>query len=569
MRRIFNSLKKLYFYCVANPLEVFVYFFAFAVFVTNSSYVSYPDEFVNVLGGEYIKKGLLPYVNFFDHHVPFAWYLASFFLLFSFKSFILFRFYWAVFTYLSLFILALWIKKKNKEIFPYYLGFFFIYPLLSLYYWLHLYLADSLSVLFFSISFWILLIQTFSKNKDLKPLFVSSFFLFLMNFSSLTFLYLSIALYLWHLFIIGIKEFRKIVLFVSWCVVPYFVYLIYLLITGSFKDFYFANFVYNTELYISIPNYTRGRFFNPIKFALTLIYNFSQGYLPLLTKIKHLDLYLPTGVLAGLSTLVLLFLFFSRNWFLGLIYFFILCFSAPRSGLKTFNETDYQSGMFLILGLASTMTVIYILKNINKENSIINDIKKASRFLIWIFLIFTTIFLLGNFYSKFYLRYTQKMPSIYDSSQTKELIDSVIENGDYFWVGPYEPNELFYIDKGRLPGKYPTLLPQFRENEFTKTTFIEQFEKTKPKIIIYKNEASVFNTPALIFGEFFINWMSDKYTQLEKIKEVEVIKNPSFFNLKTDLFILNENKNTILNKLKESGFIQIKSSFEKNVRDNS
>ncbi len=136
-------------------------------------------------------------------------------------------------------------------------------------------------------------------------------------------------------------------------------------------------------------------------------------------------------------------------------------------------------------------------------------------------------------------------------------------------MGPYEPSELFYIDKGKLPGKYPTLLPQFRENEVTKKAFIGQFEKTMPKIIIYKNEASVFNTPALIFGEFFVNWMSDKYTQIEKIKEANVIKNPSFFNLKTDLFILNKDKDILLERLQNAGYIEIKSSSEKNEKSSS
>ena len=535
MLKLKTNFYKIIKYFKTYPLEVIVYLLALIIFAINSSYISYPDEFINILGGSYINKGLLPYVSFFDHHVPFAWYLASLFLLFSFKSFILFRLYWALFSFILLFFLALWIKKKNKEIFPYYLGFFFLYPLLSLYFWLHLFLADSIAVLFFSVIFWILTTEALSKEKNLKLLYTSSVLLFLMNFTSLTFIYFSLALYLWSIYLIGIKKIKKILVFILWSILPYIIYIIFLLITGSFKDFYFANFVYNTELYISIPNYTRGQFFNPIKFALTIIYNFIQGYLPLLTKIKYLDLYLPVGVLAALSTFILLFLTLSKDWFLGLIYFFVLTFSAPRSGLKTFNETDYQSGMFLVLGLASTMIVLYLLRTIKKEETIQHDLKKVSRFLIWVFLIFTSVFLIGNFYSKTYLRYTQKMPSIYDSSQTRELIDFTIDNNDYFWVGPYEPNELFYPDKGKLPGKYPSLLPQFRESEYLKKDFINQFEKSIPKIIIYKNQASIFGTPALIFGEFFLNWMSDKYTQVEKINNVKVIKNPSFFDLKTDL----------------------------------
>ncbi len=538
-----------------------IYVVIFLLFVLNSAYVSYPDEFINVLGGVSINQGLIPYVNFFDHHVPFAWYLASFFLIFSFKSFILFRLYFAIFTFLILFILAKWIKKKNEDLYLYYLGFFFVYPLAGLYYWFHLYLADSLAILFFSVSFWILITQTFSKNRDdIKPLIASSFFVFLMCFSSLTFVYLGVALYLWHVYLIGFTKLKKLAIFLIYSVSPYVLYIGYLFATNSFKEFYFANLTYNTELYISIPNYVRGSNFNPPKFAATVVYNFLQGYMPLLSKIKHLDLYLPTGVLAGMSSFVLFFLFFAKDWILGIIYFFILSFSAPRSGLKTFDETDYQSGLFLTLGFASAFIVLYMLRNLKKENNIFEDLKRVSRFLIAVFLIFTTVFLISNFYGKYFLRYTQQMPSIYDSSQTKDLLSSLIEDKDYFWIGPYEPNEIFYAGKGKIPGKYPTLLPQFRENETLKTEFIKQFENNTPKVIIYKNQASIFNTPALEFGKFFMEWMSDKYTQLEDIKEARLLKNPSFFDLKSDLFLLNKNKEDLLKKLESAGYIKLEAT---------
>ena len=535
-----------------------IYVVILLLFILNSAYISYPDEFINLLGGVSINQGLLPYVQFFDHHVPFAWYLASFFLIFSFKSFILFRLYFAIFTFLILFILAKWIKKKNEDLHLFYLGFFFIYPLAGLYYWFHLYLADSLAILFFSVSFWILITQTFSKNRgDIKPLIASSFFVFLMCFSSLTFVYLAAALYLWHIYLIGITKFKKLAIFLIYSVSPYVLYIGYLFATNSFKDFYFANFTYNTQLYISIPNYVRGDNFNPPKFAATLFFNFLQGYMPLLSKIKHLDLYLPTGVLAGLSSFVLFLLFFAKDWILGIIYFFILSFSAPRSSLKTFDETDYQSGLFLVLGIASSFVALYILRNLKRENNLFEDLKRVSRFLIAVFLIFTTVFLITNYYGKYFLRYTQQIPSIYDLSQTKDLIGSLIEEDDYFWIGPYEPNEIFFTGKGKIPGKYPTLLPQFRENEKLKSEFIKQFEVNTPKIIIYKNKASVFNTPAIEFGKFFMDWMSDKYTQLEDIKEASLLKNPSFFDLKSDLFLLNDKKADLLKRLQSAGYIKL------------
>ncbi|MFH1827248.1 MAG: hypothetical protein ABH812_02305 [bacterium] len=549
--------------------ETGIYIVIFLFFVLSSSYISYPDEFINILAGSSILHGLKPYVQFFDHHAPLAWYLASFFLIFSFKSFILFRLYYAIFTFLVLFVLSRWIKKKFSDLYPYYLGFFFVYPIAGLYYWFHLFLADSLAILFFSVSFWILISKSLNKDRSLKPLIISSIFVFLMVFSSLSYIYLAVALYIWHAYLLGFKNIKKLGLLVLWSVTPYVLYLLYLFATNSFKEFYFANFVYNTQLYISIPNYVRGSGFNPLKFAATLIYNFLQGYMPLLTKIKYLDLYLPTGVLAGLSSFVLFFLLFINNWIFGVLYFFILAFSAPRSALNTFDETDYQSGFFLMLGVASAFIVLYILRKLKNNSDLFDDLKRVSRFLISVFLIFSIVFLASNFYNKLFLRRTQQLPSIYDSSSTRELINFVIDDGDYFWIGPYEPADIFYADKGKAPGKYPSLLPQFREREDLKKDFIKQLEENTPKIIIYKNQASIFGTPAIEFGKFFLDWVDKRYTQLQFIKEVELIKNPSFFDLKTDLYILNKDKKEMLNKFEKAGYIKFKTVLSESDEDSS
>lgn len=537
--------------------ETIIYLLIFILFIVNFKYVSYPDEFVNLLGGQYINKGLLPYKDFFDHHLPFAWYLAAIMLNFSGQSFVVFRFLWVVISFTTLFLLGLWIRKNHKGLYNYYLFFFFLYPLVSLYFWFHLYLADSLAALFFSVAFWLLMAQTIEKKVNFKALLVSTLAVFLLVFSSLAFAYLALPLYLWHAYLLRFKFDRKMLLLIFWCALPYALYILFLLITRTLKDFYFANFVYNTQLYISIPNYVRGRFFNPIKFGLTLMFNFYSGYLPLLSKLKHFDLYFPIGVLSGFSTLVLFLILLIKNRFAAFIYFLVLSFSAPRSNIQNFNETDYQVSMFLILGTASALIVLYILKSLNKNEGIVTDIKKVSRFIIAFLLLFSTIFLVINSYNKYYLRYTQKIPSFTDKAFTAIFIDTILDKDDYYWAGPYEPNELFFVKKARLPGKYISLLPQFKENEYTKTTFLEQFEKNTPKVIIYKHDASIFQTPSLEFGDFFLDWMKDKYTSVENIQEVEVLSSPSGFNIRTDLYLLNREQENLLARLKNNGYIKI------------
>jgi len=355
--------------------------------------------------------------------------------------------------------------------------------------------------------------------------------------------------------LIGFKS-KKIVVFFAVCAAPYIIYFIYLLLTKSLYDFYFANFVYNTKLYISIPNYVRGRFFNPLKFGLTLIYNFYGSYLPLLTKIKFFDLYLPVGVLAGLGSLTLLLLLLSKNLMIGTLFFFLLSFSAPRSDIQNYHETDYQGGLFIVLGVISAIVALYLLKKLKVREVLIDDLRRITQVTLAIFVFFTLIFLLKNTYDKWYQVYTQKMPHIYDLSYTADFLDQVLDQNDYYWVGPYEPQEEFFVKKPRLPGKYPTLLPQFREDNYLKSSFISQFEQNPPAVIIFRHEASIFMTPALEFGKFFLDWMSSKYTSIENIKGVNVLKSPTGFNLRTDLYLQDNRREELLNKLKLNGYIE-------------
>ena len=234
----------------------------------------------------------------------------------------------------------------------------------------------------------------------------------------------------------------------------------------------------------------------------------------------------------------------------------LLSFSAPRSNIQNYKETDYQSGLFIVLGTISSIVVLYLLRRLKTQEMLVDDLKRVGQLIITVFLFFTFIFLLKNSYDKYFQIYTQQMPHIYDLSYTAEFVDQLVDKNDYYWIGPYEPEEEFFVKKAKLPGKYPTLLPQFREDEYLKSSFINQFENNKPAIVIYRHEASVFGTPALEFGKFFTNWMSDKYTSIENIKGIKDLKSPTGFNLRTDLYLLNSRKSELLEKLKLNGFLE-------------
>lgn len=110
------------------------------------------------------------------------------------------------------------------------------------------------------------------------------------------------------------------------------------------------------------------------------------------------------------------------------------------------------------------------------------------------------------------------------------------------------------LKKGRLPGKYPTLLPQFREDDYLKNDFLSQFKKNKPLILIFNHQASIFMTPAEEFGRFFLNWVEKNYVNLDNLK-IKAKKSPSEFNIQTDLYLKKENVNDLILRLKAADYL--------------
>lgn len=539
--------------------EALLFAVVLLVLLTNTKYVMYPDEFVNMLGGKFILMGKIPYKDFFDHHLPFAWYLAAFLELFSFGSYVVFRFWWAVFIFLTLLGTALYIRKTKSTAYPYYLFYLFLYPFITVYYWTHLFLSDSLAFLFFSVLFWVLLVETFQKHTRDRVIYILTVINFILIFSSLTFIYIAGFFYLWmlYLFIRGKWDWKRVFKLIGISLVPFVIYGLYLLVTNSWKEFYIANVVYNTTLYIDIPNYTKGHLFNPIKFGLTIIFNFYEKYIPLLVRIKEFNLYFPVDLTLALGSFILLLFLFLEDKIVFVLFFLILSFSAPRSNIMRMGETDYQSGLFIALGFCSTLAVLWRYKHIELKDEILGLFKKVLVILLLFYLVFGSLFLIKNTYDKYYQRYTQKMPGIYDVAYSASFINSIVDKNDYYWIGPYEPNEEYFV-KAKLPGKFPSLLPQFREDRYFSNQFLAQFENHPPKIIVYKHEASIFMTPAMEFGAFFVGWMKGKYTSIENLKQVQSANGPTSFNIRTDLYIRNENVPEILDRLRSSGNITLK-----------
>lgn len=529
------------------------------LFVINAGYVSYPDEFVNLLGAKFILNGRLPYTGFFDHHMPFAWILGSGIMFFSFKSFVIFRFLWTAVMFLTLFLTSEHIRKIYPQMYKSFMLFFVLYPLIAVYSWLHVYLADSLSALWVSVALWLLLSTTYAKKNQFKTLIYISLSIAALVLSSMTYVYVAMFLYLWLGYIAWNKlNFSSALKITGISLIPYVLFGAFLFITGTWSEFWHSNFVYNTSVYIDIPNYTKGRFFNPLKFLLTLIFNFHETYLVHVISIRNPNLFLPLASLLAWSTFVMLFVLFFENKIVWILYFLMLSVSAPRSDLRNIKETDYQAAVYIIIGITSGLVVLWRMDKTKLKNEFLDLFRKVAGLLLVALFIFTFIFLTKNMYDKAYKRYTQVIPGIYDLPDTRNFADQILGPDEKYWIGPYEPHEIFYIPVEQLPGKFPTLLLGFRQNEKIKKEFINQFEDTQPTLIILKNDASMFGTGVADFGDFFFDWLKKDYVRIEDIGTYHMLKSPTAFRVDLDLFIRKDKADEVIEKLVNLGYIREK-----------
>lgn len=518
-------------YLIKNKLIYILLFLAAAVFLVNSTYVSYPDEFINILGGRAIVLGKLPYRDFFDHHMPFAWYLASSILLFTKQNYILFRIGWGVIQAVGVVLLGLLIARKYPKFSLIYSLWAVLYATAAMYFWLHLFLGDSLAVWFFSGAFWMLLLETSYPTHARTVRYGITCLVTLMIFSSLSYLYIGMIMYAWvglltinlHTREIGHSKnrIRELLMLVSVAIAPYVIYALYLLITGTAKDFWFANFTYNTKLYINIANYTAvTSSFNPLRFALTVINNFWQSYLPLLSQLAYVSFYSPVSRLVALGTLMTALYLCYRRPIFGLIYLALLSFSAPRSSqLYDMRQTDYQMGLFIVMGTISAAYVLYqLLYDLDTKSFFVKFWRSILCFLLLMYFAFSLAFMLQNTLSIRYQRYMGMLPPTTNISDIADFVTRWIEPTDTYWIGPYEGHHAFYVKRGQTAGKYPSLLPQFRENDFMRNDFLHEMEKANPRMIIFHHEASIFQTPANEFGAFFLDWMKGKYVNCVEAK---------------------------------------------------
>ncbi|HEV2339149.1 MAG TPA: hypothetical protein VGT05_00085 [Patescibacteria group bacterium] len=556
-------LQKLsHFFRKENFSNLFYWAIIFCIFFINTFHESYPDEFDNILGGWYILHGRLPYVGFFTHHGPVAYFIAALVVLFSGQSFVRFRIVYAVLLFLyTLFVSRFLIKSIGKEIKNVIFLFVGILALSATYYWFHMLLADSVSAFLLLPSIALLSMKAVQKKSltipDVIFLSVSTTLAVL---CSLTYIYLVLCLYLFAFILYFRNEIlfnRRTVLAIGIIIVPYILFGLYLVITRSFSDYYYDAFVFNQKYYIyNYPRPAGITTINPLRFAIVIAHDFFDRFFALLVQVRDFNFSYPANITFAIADVTMAIYLISKRKFLVACFFILFCtYANGRSNPLTSGETDYQSAVYIFISLfAICFLFVSLLKEISKETESAKKFIYQFLFIpLALYSLFLGTYFFNKFGDKFYGKYMGTAPLIYDRPQVAPIINLLLKPTDYVWVGPFEFEELFYTNVAPA-SRYDILNPGMGESDRISQGQVTDIETTKPKIVWYNPNFYILGRKPADYAPLFNTMLARDYVTLYdyrdgKTKYISAIPITQRVDLEKYLYIRKENVNEIVRKL--------------------
>ena len=544
------------------------------ILFTNTFHEKYPDEFDNILGGKFILQGVFPNTGFFTHHGPFAYFFSAFILLFSGVSFVKFRIllallYW--FAHLGLFS---YIRNRFGKI-PAIVSLVWsiLVALTSSFNWGHMLLSDSLAGLLVVPAILILFFFYFEKKKlRYIDIFLLSFLLAATFLTAFTYVFVVIVLYILLLATVlhtksldssttlSKKQFGEWLQAAIIVVSPYLVFCLYLLFTKGFSDFYYQTIFFNTQYYLAGSDASTVS--NPIRFAITLLVKYIDAYRIILVQVPSLNFEFPFAItLALANTLLPIVLLFKRKFFLSLTLFILTAFINVRSSILTIKETDYQSAPYHFLALFFGVLLIALLISEIKQHkeTFLKPIYYLFLLLFSAYFFFCTFFVFNNWLQKVYSKFMGTAPLIYDRPVIAPVLNQLLLDGEYYYIGPFHFEEHLYIKPElNLASKYFITIPAMDNSEKIQNELIADLQNNKPKIIVFDSDYVIFNS---FPGSFLLKFLDTQYvtlgTAIENQKEYELVKETlEQYNLKTHIYIEKTHLAEVLALLETIGWLQ-------------
>src|SRR3989344_5494174 len=500
------------------------------VFLVNTVHESYPDEFDNILGGWYSLQGLIIYKDWFTHHGPVPYFLSSIIEIFSGQSFVGFRLFYALFLFIFMFGSFGYLRKSIKTLsLNFYLGFILLFGIGATYFWGHMMLADNISAILLTPVYALTLLKFYNRELfSIKDFIFISVLSSLALLSSLTvvfligFLYLFLAIYYASTYQFKVRNLfnSQTYKIISIFAIPYFVFLLYLLITGSLQDFIYQAIIFNKKYYVYYPGSSGEVTINPLRFAIVIAQEFHNNFSSLLIQVKSFEFAFPFNIsLAVVNTGLLIYLVLKRKYMLAAFVLFWLIYSNARSNPWTSRETDYQSAVYIV---ASLFNISFIIPTLYEELKKDLDYPKKLILsfvfiLILIYSFFNFAFILRKFSYKVYDKYMGRAALIYDRPRIAPILNAITTKEDYAMIGPFEFEANFYLN-ARQPSKYHILLPGMGSSEKIQQELLSDLERNKPLVIYFDRRFFILGRSPEMTGQFFLKFLEENYTTLSSYK---------------------------------------------------
>lgn len=556
-----------------NRLLVFLFlFFITAIFLVNGLHESYPDEFDNIMGGWYSLHGKLIYRDWFTHHGPVAYWVASFIEIFSGQSFVRFRIIYSLFLVVLTFGGYVYLKRSlGFEKTKFYLAFISILSIAATYFWAHMLLADSLSGFLLIPVFGLILLKSYyGIELSIRDFIFISAVTSMAILSSLTYAYLIGGIYIAVILMFFFFPKRKVFLnknnikpFVI-IAAPFLIFFIYLIITGSLQDYLYQAISFNQKFYIyNYPRPEGTTFINPIRFAIVIAQEFHNNFSSLLIQVKDFAFTFPFNItLAVVNASFLIFLILKKKYALVLFVLFCFIYSNGRSNPWTSKETDYQSAVYIMISLFNMALLIPLLyEDLKKDLDYPKKLILSAIFvLVCIYSFFNGAFLLRKFSYKAYNKYMGSEAMIYDRPKIAPIINSIVDKDEYALIGPFEFEELFYMNV-KVPTKYQILIPGFGKSPEIQKDMLSELSKNKPKVIYFDKRYFILGSSPEMHGKFFLGFLDKNYITLLDYddgvnKYRSKIPIDGKLDLETKLFIDKEKVTEVIEKMLQQNLIE-------------
>lgn len=568
-------MKKLWGWLRNVDLKVVIpLFLILVVFVVNAFHEKYPDEFDSLVGGKYILEAKIPYRDWFQHHQPGAYVLSALLLPFAQGSFVKMRVLIGM-SFFAIIAATYFLIKKRVPVYDskYYLFFAGTLAVSGTYFWGQMLLADTLAAYLFIPAYTLLLLKDYYRLKfDKTDLAIVTFCAFLVWFTSMTYLFaisgiILYAIYLYTKWMLSEgNSYKEIALDVIRIVaLPYILYFLFWTLTGSLKDWYFANITYNQEYYIF--NYPRapGAHFNPIRYAVIIANTFMNNYLPALWGVLQFPIGDPLQVTLAMSNAVfLIVLILSRRSAFILPFIIALIFSNGRSNPQQIKETDYWASVYIALSFINgtfSLAALTSLVNQAKELASVRLISGVLLVITWIYWIFMPTGMFLRMEDKFYPKYMGEAPLIYDRPQVVHMVNQLVSKDEYAWIGPFNFEELFYL-KAKIPTKHHWFLDPAAKSKI-KDEIIRDLNAHMPKVVVFQRNYTPWGGDARTFNYFVIDFLDKNYFRIFKLNETLTdvqykwkVNNTQNFDIDGDFNFDKRYQKELLEKLISLGYLE-------------